>query len=97
MFNRVDAGLDCRFNTVSAMGMGRNAQAPLVGFFCYHTQFAFRKLLLPGLCIAGKHAASGTHLDDFRAIFALTAHLITQFVFAIGNALFLAGFFKAWW
>ena len=71
MFDRVDAGADRRADARRAMGVGGDAQPPLMRLVGDRAQLVLGQLLLAGLGVAREDAAGGADLDHLGAIFAL--------------------------
>ena len=95
MLDRVDPGPDRALDPLGAMGMGRDTQAPLIGFFRDGAQLALGQLRLPRLGIAREHPAGGADLDHLGTELALAADLVAQFVGAVGDPLLLLGLLEA--
>ena len=95
MLDGVDPGADRRLDAVGAMGVGGDAQAPLMRLVGDGAKLGFGQLLLAGLGIAREHPAGGADLDHFGAEFALAADLVAEFLDPVGDPFFLLGLFEA--
>ena len=95
MLDRVDPGADRGLDAVGAMGVGGDAQAPLMRLVGDRAKLGLGQLLLAGLGVAREDAAGGADLDHLGAVLALAADLVAQFLGAVGDAFFLLGLLEA--
>ena len=86
MLDRVDAGADRGLDPGCAMGVGRDAQAPVMRLVGDRAQLLLDSCCCPGVGVAREDAAGGADLDDFRAELALAADLIFELVGSVADA-----------